>query len=97
MAAAILVRLREICKMWREERSEEDPPRGGFAPDLIPALQEEYLRRCGIAEFAPPAAPGLTAPCTKIMALFRAIYATYVDHVRTRNADLDERKKRRGS
>ena len=72
-AAAIMVKILEIARLRRPENS----PHAEVALELIPALLEEYLKLCGIAEFAPTEVGGPHLPYTKMMALFYAIYSIY--------------------
>ena len=72
-AAAIMVKILEIARL----RSPERPTRPEVAVGLIPALLEEYLKLCGIAEFAPTEVGGPYLPDMKMMGLFFTVYNIY--------------------
>ena len=47
---------------------------------LVPSLLEEYLKLCGLAEFAPTGVGGTRKPYTKVMALFHEVYNLYLQN-----------------
>ena len=65
-AAAIMVKALELTRF----RQAEDSAHAEVALELVPALLEEYLKLCGLAEFAPTGVGGTRGPYTKVMALF---------------------------
>ena len=59
-------------------RNAEETAHAGLALELVPALLEEYLKLCGLAEFAPTGVGGTRRPYTNVMALFYEIHNLYV-------------------
>merc|ERR1712113_883776 len=75
-AAAILVKTMELVRL----RGGGEVAPSSTALWLVPSLLEEYLKLCGLAEFAPIAVGGTRRPYTKVMALFQEIYSLYLQN-----------------
>merc|ERR1712113_521951 len=73
-AAAILVKTIELVRL----REGGEVALSSTALWLVPSLLEEYLKLCGLAEFAPIGVGGTRKPYTKVMALFQEIYGMYL-------------------
>ena len=81
-AAAILAKALEAARLPLGERR--------IAGQLIPGLLTEYLKYCGIAEFAPIEVGGPNQPYTRIMGLFRVIYDAFKECEPPTDGDLCE-------
>ena len=70
-AAAILVKAIELVRL----REGSEVALSSTALWLVPSLLEEYLKLCGLAEFAPIGVGGTRKPYTKVMALWGELFS----------------------